>query len=145
MARRMMILALLALLLFLAGCGPATGNRDTSEGGVTIVYRREGGFAGLSQEWVIHLDGLIEAPGELQMRVPPAEVQALLDQSAEMVETPATPEPTPCCDRFTYSVTIIAGDQETTFTLSEGVLTDVEEAEMFAAVESLINTAEPLP
>jgi hypothetical protein len=135
----------LLLLVLLSGCGPGGDDQGTGTADVTISYRREGGVAGLSQEWVIHLDGRVDGPGEMEMRVPPAVVEDILEQSAEIEPSGGTPEPAPCCDRFTYTITINIDDRQTTFTLNEGAVLAAAESEMFAAVESLINTAEPLP
>lgn len=133
------------VLSLLVGCAPATAGRSATITDVTITYRRDGGLTGRGQEWVIHMDGRIEAPGDLEMQAPPADVAAVLEQGAAMPAETATAEPAPCCDRFTYTLTFSAGEQQKTFTIYDGVETEALEMQMFAAVESLINTAEPLP
>lgn len=139
------LLLWLAALLLLAGCAPGPGRNTLGQADVTITYRREGGLAGQSQEWVIHLDGRVEAPGDKEMQVPAEDVEAIIEQGAALAEPPTTPEPAPCCDRFTYSLTFSVGAQETTFTVYDGAPADAEELQMFADVEGLLNTAEPLP
>lgn len=143
---RPFLLAALLILLLATGCAPAAaGQRSGEPADVTIVYRREGGLAGRSEEWVIHLDGRIDAPGNRDMQVPPAEVVAVIEQGEALDEPPATLEPAPCCDRFTYTLTFIVGDSEKTFVIYDGAETDAHEMQMFTAVEALLKAAEPLP
>ena len=139
------LLALLALAPLLLGCGPASNSQSAGDPDVTIIYRRSGGIMGTSQEWVIHMDGRIEAPGELQMHVDTKDIEAIMAQSSAIEPPTSTPEPAPCCDQFTYSITIVSGDQETSFTTSDGASAEGEHMAMFAAVEALINAADPLP
>lgn len=150
MNRKLFLIAIVLLFTLLAACAPggALGPQTSIEIDTVIIYEREGGFAGMSQEWVIHPDGLIDGPGDQQLVVPPEEVQELMQTGVESdIESllPDMATPDACCDQFTYTLTFVAGDQEWSL-----VMTDTSEqspgvSELFSMTEELIADAEPVP
>lgn len=142
--------AILILLTLLAGCtfGNNRGRQANIAVDAIIIYEREGGFAGMSQEWVIHLDGTIDAPGEQQLTVPPEEVMALVETSIDSeIESLAPDAATPdaCCDQFTYTLTFVAGDQEWSLIMTDTSEQPPEVSELFSMTEELIADAVPVP
>jgi hypothetical protein len=79
-----------------------------------IVFRREGGMEGLMEEWTIYQDGrIVDAAGN-EFQVPAAVVEGLVTTagSSGFFEMDASYMPLdPCCDRFTYWLTVRQGDQ----------------------------------
>ncbi|MFQ5400496.1 MAG: hypothetical protein ACE5E7_12970 [Anaerolineae bacterium] len=79
-----------------------------------IVFKRNGGFAGVDETWTIFSDGTVKGPGGELRTVDPAQVQAVLDiaQTADfmnLADSYLTLDN--CCDRFFYSVTIRRGEE----------------------------------
>jgi hypothetical protein len=75
----------------------------------TVTFKRSGGIAGIIQTHVIRADGLVDTPsGDRQLSA-----QAIADLEARLeatglygVPSGAYLPPNPCCDRFTYELTI---------------------------------------
>lgn len=150
MARNIWAAAILIMFLALAACGPATRSNRASAITVdtVIIYEREGGFAGISQEWVIHPDGTIDGPGEQAMVVPSEDVAELLTYSTDLeLESLATGSATPdaCCDQFTYTLTLVVGEQEWSMSTTDTATQSPEVSELFSLVEELIASAQPMP
>lgn len=142
--------AALILLTLLAGC--TLGNRGGRQANIAvdaiIIYEREGGFAGIGQEWVIHLDGTIDGPGEQQLTVPSEEVMALVETSIDSkIESlaPNAAAPDACCDQFTYTLTFVSGDEEWSLVMTDTSEQPPEISELFSMTEELIADAEPVP
>ncbi len=153
MIRKVWLIGILLLLSLLAACTPgggdaADGRQDNIAVGTVIIYAREGGFAGISQEWVIHLDGTIDAPGDQEMSVPSEDVQDIIikgqesDFAALAAETANTDV---CCDRMTYTLTVVSGDNEWRLITTDSADAPKEVTELFIMVQSLIDEAEPSP
>lgn len=116
-------LTLLFILLVGAACGPSMTGDEVAEpdavSDAAIIYNRSGGFAGVQQEWMIYPDGRIEFPDGSQKQVDSAQAQALFEtiQSANFQSLNASYVPEDaCCDLFTYTVTLQAGDETYTVT-----------------------------
>lgn len=144
----MVVLLLLASLLVGCAAGEDADRRESLAIEAVIIYEREGGFAGISQEWVIHLDGSIDGPGEQQLTVPPEEVEDLVETTLDAeIESLASEMATPdaCCDQFTYTLTFIAGNEEWTLVMTDTSEPPDEVSELFTLTEELIADAQPVP
>lgn len=145
---RLSIYSLLLLALFaLAACspeGPAVQGVSTD---FEVTYRREGGFAGISQEWMIFPDGRIVAPDGQEMLAPAEDVIALLAK-LKALELLALSEnysdDDACCDLFIYTVTFRIGDETTVLQTSDGADHPEEVSLLLADIEGLIAKAEPV-
>ena len=153
MIRKVWLIGMPLLLSLLAACAPGSGDagdgrQDNIAVGTVIIYAREGGFTGISQEWVIHLDGKIEAPGDKEMSVPSEDVQDIIrkgqesDFAALASETANTDV---CCDRMTYTLTVVNGDNEWRLVTTDSADAPTEVTELFIMVQSLIDEAQPSP
>ncbi len=144
----LLFVALLWALLAACTANGETNRHTVAERATVIVYEREGGFAGMNQEWIIHLDGTIIGPGDQQFTVPPEEVQALLKAGADPEITSIAPDSTTqdaCCDQFTYTLTVISGDQQWSLSMTDTAEQPQEVSLLFFMVEELINDAQPAP
>jgi hypothetical protein len=144
------LVAALLLLILLMGCSPkkSDSRQATLETNTTIIYEREGGFTGISQEWVIHLDGSIEGPGDQQLMVPAEDVQELVGKGMEsnfesMVAETANTET--CCDQLTYTLTLVSGDNEWQLITTDTANQPKEVTELFIMVQALVDKAQPVP
>ncbi len=151
MDRKIWVWVLVFFFLLLASCA-RLGNGGTRQADIAmdtiIIYEREGGFAGMSQEWVIHMDGTIEGPGDEQLAVPPEEVLEVVETGVESeiaTLAPALSTPDACCDQFIYTITVISGDAEWSFVTSDSAQQPQEVSELFFMVQRLIAGAEPAP
>jgi hypothetical protein len=145
--------SLIAAVLFffltlLAGCSSQDkgDSHNSIEPGMTIIYKREGGIAGISQEWIIHLDGTIDGPGDQELVVPAEDVQDLAEKGMESdIESLAaeTAHTETCCDQMTYILTITSGDQEWRLITTDTADQPKEVSELFIMVQALIAEAEP--
>lgn len=143
---------LVGMVLFslLAACSPRVNEvRQTNVAMDTvIIYQREGGFTGISQEWVIHPDGSIDGPGEEQLVVPPEDVQQFVAKGVESdfaslaAETANTEM---CCDQMTYILTVVSGDDEWRLVTTDTAEQSKEVTELFIMVQALIAEAQPAP
>ncbi len=152
MNRKPWLIGLLLLLSLLVACAPANDNSANRQTGIDIdtiiIYERQGGFAGISQEWVIHLDGSINGPGDQQLAAPPEEVQELVETGVESdLESLASKaaEHDACCDQFTYTLTVVSGDEQWSLRTTDTAEQPREITELFIMVEALIAEAEPVP
>ena len=144
------LVAALLLLILVMGCSPkkSDSRQATLETNTTIIYEREGGFTGISQEWVIHLDGSIEGPGDQQLMVPAEDVQELVGKGMEsnfesMVAETANTET--CCDQLTYTLTLVSGDNEWQLITTDTANQPKEVTELFIMVQALVDKAQPVP
>jgi hypothetical protein len=82
--------------------------------GVALVYRRSGGFAGVSEEWVLTDDGRLTASGAGQWQTSPEQVAQLVDTIEALgffeLDGHYVPLDT-CCDRFTYELAVRSGER----------------------------------
>jgi Emfourin len=140
-----MLLILLSLIL---ACGPSTGSGlegTVSSSDAVIIYSREGGFAGVSQEWVIHLDGTINAPAGETLTVSPEAVRELVEIGAEtnFANLAGAPTPDACCDQFVYTLTFSTADQSWSLSTTDSAEQDPVVSELFDMAAALIASAEP--
>ena len=141
------IILLLVALLGLAACRPDEASSRAVSTDIVLTYQREGGIAGITQEWVIYPDGHIIGPGDQEMKVPPQEVIALLAEAAEIESSSLQESYIPedaCCDQFTYTITIKVGDQETTIQTSDGAEQPEQLTFLLTSIEELLAQAEPI-
>ncbi len=114
---------------------------------IEITYRREGGIAGITQEWTIYPDGRIVNPFEQEFQTPPEEVIALLAKLEE-INSSSTQEAIiyedSCCDQFTYTIIFKVGDRETLIRTSDGSDHPQEVSSLLTEIKSLIAQAEPV-
>jgi len=145
---RIWLIWLLSGLLGLVACGPdVTALKDVATD-IEIVYQREGGFTGGTQEWTIHPDGRVQQdPGENQLAVPPNRVIDLLAIIAEAgfsdLQDSYIPESN-CCDQYTYTITVKIGEQEKSIQTSDASDHPKQLTTVLVAIEDLISAAEPL-
>ncbi|MFL7838406.1 MAG: hypothetical protein ACK2T4_09690 [Candidatus Promineifilaceae bacterium] len=146
--RKLGLIAALLLLALLAACSPQ--NNDNSQSsikeGTVIIYKREGGIAGISQEWVIHMDGNIDGPGDQELAVPADDVQKVVEKGLEsdfnsLASETANTET--CCDQMTYILTVVSGDDEWRLITTDTADQPKEVTELFIMVQALISEAEP--
>jgi hypothetical protein len=148
--RKLGFVVALLLISLIVACAPQDGpTRETSiDLDTIIVYEREGGFTGMSQEWVIHLDGKIDAPGDQQLAVPAEDVQELVEKGvtsdfqALAAETANTET---CCDQMTYTLTVVSGENEWRLITTDTAEQPKEVTELFIMVQTIINEAQPAP
>jgi hypothetical protein len=84
-----------------------------------IVFNRSGGFAGVDEAWRIYADGRIIDHLGREMQVSPAAVDQLwrdIRDSGFFTFADTYLPKDPCCDRFTYVITVRDGDSEHTVT-----------------------------
>lgn len=137
-------LILLIIVLLGAACNPAVRSESIATADDVIIYQREGGFAGLSQEWTIYSDGTVYAPGEQELAADPDDIAELLSlsTSAEVSALDGSYVPKDnCCDKNIYTVTITDGDQEKTIRTTDDAQQPEELTELLAAIEELIANA----
>lgn len=140
-----LLASLLLLGLFACGRQDETGREGAVALDAEITYSRAGGIAGVSQEWVIHLDGTVDGPGDQALVVPPEAVHELLEVSAaaDLAGAMAGPTPDACCDQFVYTLTFTAGEQSWRISTTDTAEEDDVVSELFALAEALITTAQP--
>ncbi len=88
--------------------------RRVDIGDAVIVYRRSGGFAGISEQWRIYPDGKIVNGDGRGFRVPEERVKELLltIEALGFFEMPDSLGPLDaCCDRFIHEITVRRGDE----------------------------------
>lgn len=124
MKRTWMLLVLVFLLAALPACSSTatptpTPTTTTPAGAVVVRLQQSGGIAGINDDWAIYDDGLITLNGSENQRVAPEKVAALQQQLLDLgfndLEASYLPAD-PCCDRFTYVITLHTGDQTHTVT-----------------------------
>ena len=125
---RIRLLAVISLLtLVVAACGdPDTGTPTTTTGpaGLTGSIHRSGGFAGLDETWTLEADGTVFGPDGATGQMGAA-AMADLDDAVEAAGffdlDPEYLPADPCCDRFTYVVTLSDGVRTHSVTTMDGV------------------------
>ena len=138
---------LLIGLLGLAACGPDAAPVKGVSTDIVITYQREGGVAGITQEWIIYPDGQIIGPGGKEMKAPPKEVIALLAKAAEIESSSLKESYVPenaCCDQFIYTVIVKVGNQETKVRTSDGAEQPEQLTSLLTGIEDLLSKAEPI-
>jgi len=138
---------LLIGLVGLVACGPDTAPVRGVSTDIEITYQRQGGVAGITQEWVIYPDGQIIGPGGQEMKVPPQEVIALLAKAAEIEPSSLKESYVPdnaCCDQFIYTIIVKVGDQETLVRTSDGAEQPEQLTSLLTGIEDLLSRAEPI-
>ncbi len=134
-------------LLGLAACRPGAAPVPGVSTDIVITYQREGGIAGITQEWIIFPDGRIIGPGDQEMTVPPQDVIALLAKAAAVESSSLQKSYVPedaCCDLFIYTIIVKVGDQETMIRTSDGAEQPEQITSLLSDIENLILMAEPV-
>jgi hypothetical protein len=79
-----------------------------------INYRRSGGFAGVSDEWTVFVDGQVKSAAGQAWQVSAQEISDLVQAAEEAgffsMQSSYIPK-NACCDRFMYHLTIRLGNQ----------------------------------
>jgi len=81
---------------------PTTKRSTIRETGWHLTYTREGGFAGVTEKTVIWGDGTVERWDGTESHITEDRVRQLHDWAMTTAEV----GPTPCCDQFSYYVSI---------------------------------------
>jgi hypothetical protein len=115
--------------------------------GAVVVFRREGGIAGLSEQWTIFADGRVQDADGNNYEIEPAAVTAMLAtiESAGFMELDnSSPPANLCCDRFVYALAVRLGDRVHTMQTVDGA-EEVPEGLMSAlnAVQSIVERLPP--
>ncbi len=110
-----------------------------------ITYKKSGGVMGGTREWNVYADGRIEQNGEIVQTVHPALVANLLiaaDDARFYALEKEYMDVDPCCDLYTYVLTITDGQQSHTVTKLEGAPYAPAYGAMETAVEHLLHQTE---
>ena len=138
----LLLLGVLALAACRAEDTPESGSSTDS----SLTYQREGGIAGINQEWIIFSDGRVIAPDGQEMQVSQQEAADLLSRSAEIEPSSLSKSYVAgdeCCDQFFYTIIIKVAGQETTVHTSDGANHPEAITLLIEEIESLVSTAEP--
>lgn len=136
--------ALLISLLIIPACRQDDQSQSQAAVDMVIIYQREGGFGGLTDQWTIHPDGSIVAPREQELKGDEEGTAAVfsLASSAETEKLAASYVPDDnCCDKFIYTITIQTGDQEQTIETSDDVQQPQHLTDLLTAIDGLIADA----
>lgn len=108
----------------LAACGlppgaatPTQGDAVPLEDGAVIVFKREGGIAGVSEAWRVYPDGRVMADGAQPNHVAPEEVALLLSEIEALgffKMNSAYGQSSQCADCFYYTLTVAVGEKTKT-------------------------------
>ncbi len=115
-----------------------------------IVYTRNGGIGGIQETWRIYADGQVELAardkitpyGQLAADSVNKAMQQIVDSGFFSLAENYMPE-NRCCDRFTYSLTVLAGQRSKMVITMEGAEQPPALASALAIVSSLIQQATP--
>ena len=139
---------LLGLLIFFVGCAPAlsevlpegsptpVGTKSIplpaktplSEGNPLIVFRRSGGFTGVSESWVIYEDGQVAYREEMKGESATREIEslelagllALIEEKGFFSFNDSYMPQDICCDRLSYEITVFKDGQGKMVTTMDG-------------------------
>jgi hypothetical protein len=93
--------------------GTATSAEFPAAEGIVLVYERSGGLAGVSERWAIYGDGRVVTGDGRESHVAPEEIAEVASKAKELgffdMANKYVPKD-PCCDRFTYTITIQGRD-----------------------------------
>ena len=104
----------------------------------SIIYERTGGFAGITERWMIYLDGRVLTGEGAEYSTEPEKVEALLsaiEQSGFFEWRQARGLPGACRDCFVHSITLAAEGRLKTISATDGS-SDVPE-EFWELVDSI--------
>jgi len=89
--------------------------------GVLIIFRQEGGFAGLDITWRIYNDGRIEQDDEFIGELDQNALLLLMDKidGSGFYDMDLEEPENICCDFFTFTITVLDGDRANSITISE--------------------------
>jgi len=141
--RRLLIIGSLVILAGLAGaCGPAPappeqqaeasatiaptatlveGTKEAAE--ASLVYERSGGFAGITERWMIYPDGRVITGEGIEYAAEPEKAKALqseIEQSGFFEWQQARGLPGACRDCFVHSITLAAEGRLKTISAVDG-------------------------
>jgi hypothetical protein len=118
------IFLFLLFVILLAGCSietayapenesvktPTSAPTATYASNTAVIFKRSGGFAGLNEEWIIFVDGRIQASNGDTSQISPETVSQLLNSLETAgffnLNDSYLPEDS-CCDRFFYEITAV--------------------------------------
>ena len=122
---------------------PYPGPAPEIPAGTAILYRRSGGLAGISEEWVIYPNGRIVSLQKKEWRVTEAKVTELLTklETLGFFELKGKFVPVDqCCDRFLYTLFAQRNEKSNTITVLQGVSNTPQSVwEALAAVSQFID------
>ncbi|MFN2187187.1 MAG: hypothetical protein ACK2T3_00310 [Candidatus Promineifilaceae bacterium] len=101
---------------------PATEDAPIPQGPPDIIFKQEGGYAGLMNSWEIYADGAIVKNGESACFADASWVQSILSSSLEggFIDAAYTSPKNICCDFYTYTITITQDGKTNTIVVSDG-------------------------
>ncbi len=139
---------LIILILLVPACRPkTTRTQSQATADMVIIYQREGGFAGLAEQWTIHPGGSISAPREQELEGDEDETTTVFTLAAseetEKLEASYVPDDN-CCDKFIYTITIQTGDEEQIIETSDDVQQPQHLTDLMTAIDNLIAGADAL-
>jgi hypothetical protein len=121
-----------------AATAPARGEA----GEPVIVFRRGGGLAGRSDEWLIYADGTVQAADGTAQAVAPEAVSALLTglEALGFFEMEAAyGRDSQCADCYQYEITVVHnGQKKTVATLDAAADAPAVLGQMIAQIQQLI-------
>lgn len=138
---------LLMGMLSLLACQSPDAPAATAADGAVITYQREGGLAGLSEEWQIFSDGRIIGPDKQEMRVPHDAVAPLFEPSVQrdaFANDTSYISKDACCDQYIYTITFSASDNETTLRTSDAANHPQSVTSLISNIEGLLSLAQPI-
>ena len=104
-----------------AGVEPNPDKELSIADGRVFIYKRELGMVGLSEEWIIYVDGTaIEADGEKQ-KVDPQQVQMILEMSRDLSSQNFYVSIDHCCDLMIHTVTIYSDGETKRIVTDDGI------------------------
>ncbi|MCA9940604.1 MAG: hypothetical protein KC418_18325 [Anaerolineales bacterium] len=130
----------------LAGCAGISTSiatpviNQTPTGTPILRFQQSGGIVALNDEWAIYADGLITLNGSPNQQIAPTRVLALRDQllGYGFNDLDATYLPAdPCCDRFTYTLTLYQDGQSHSITTIDG--TEGVPAELWQSIQAVLD------
>lgn len=134
----------LIFIFLVTGCRPTVRSASTIDTSMVIVYQKEGGFAGQSQEWEIFPDGRINAPGGAELTAEQQDTTDVFTAAAsDKIQNLAdsyVPEDN-CCDKFVYTIVIKTGNDEKSIETSDDVEQPPELTDFLSEIDQLITRA----
>jgi len=122
---------------------PYPGPAPEIPAGVAILYKRSGGLAGISEEWIIYPNGRIVSLQKKEWQVAEAKVTELLTklETLGFFELKGKFVPVDqCCDRFLYTLFAQRNEKSNTITVLQGVSNTPQSVwEALAAVSQFID------
>ncbi|HSH02212.1 MAG TPA: protealysin inhibitor emfourin [Anaerolineae bacterium] len=103
---------------------PSAGSDISATSVRVLTVKREGGFAGITEEWIVYEDGgFADGDNTIYKSDPEAAAKLfdLLDQNNFTDLKKEYTDPNHCCDFFTYTYTLTDANGQHTVTFTEGL------------------------